>query len=209
MARDIEKKRRADRDYYHRHRDAIKERCGEYFKEYRANPENKRKRKKYLEKYYAISDNKKRHNEKSKRYYKKNKERILELGRKRYRAKKTEIAKYHAHYYKNNKEKVDEQNRRWRINNYDKWLSYGRNYFCKRDGDFSYEEWLMLQAEYDNKCAYCGKITGLTIDHVVPISRGGEHDIGNVLPSCHSCNSKKGTKLLSEWKPEMELVGLS
>jgi len=161
----------------------------------------------YFKQYHA--ENRKRRNENNKRNYERNKERISEQARKRYPAKKTEIAKRHAHWYENNKEKVDENNRRWRINNYDKWLSYGRNYWSRRNGDFSYEEWLMLQTEYDNKCAYCGKITKLTIDHVVPISRGGEHDIGNVLPACKSCNSKKNTKLLSEWIPEMELVGLA
>ncbi len=54
------------------------------------------------------------------------------------------------------------------------------------------------------KCSYCcEEIMGTTqVDHVVPISRGGRHAPDNLAPSCLRCNSSKGTKLLSEWKPE-------
>ena len=41
----------------------------------------------------------------------------------------------------------------------------------------------------------------MSIDHVVPLSRGGKHEIENLLPACRSCNSSKGAKLLEEWLP--------
>jgi 5-methylcytosine-specific restriction endonuclease McrA len=41
-------------------------------------------------------------------------------------------------------------------------------------------------------CQYCGKQTrGLTIDHVMPRSRGGQHTWENVVAACVSCNRKK------------------
>jgi 5-methylcytosine-specific restriction endonuclease McrA len=43
-------------------------------------------------------------------------------------------------------------------------------------------------------CAYCGKSVGpreLTMDHVVPIARGGRSVRGNVAPACKECNNKK------------------
>jgi 5-methylcytosine-specific restriction enzyme A len=43
-------------------------------------------------------------------------------------------------------------------------------------------------------CHYCGKaFTGdsLTMDHKVPLSRGGTTSRGNVVPSCKACNSEK------------------
>lgn len=49
-------------------------------------------------------------------------------------------------------------------------------------------------------CAYCGTDPAGTVDHVVPLSRGGHHDIWNLVPACRSCNDRKGTKLLSEWE---------
>jgi 5-methylcytosine-specific restriction endonuclease McrA len=47
-------------------------------------------------------------------------------------------------------------------------------------------------------CFYCGR-SGGTVDHVVPLSRGGQHAEGNLVPACRSCNSSKGDKLLIEW----------
>lgn len=48
-------------------------------------------------------------------------------------------------------------------------------------------------------CDYCGATENISIDHVVPISRGGKHVIENIVPACRTCNSSKGAKLLDEW----------
>ena len=43
-------------------------------------------------------------------------------------------------------------------------------------------------------CHYCGKRFKpgeLTMDHIVPLSRGGKSTKGNVVPSCKECNNKK------------------
>lgn len=47
-------------------------------------------------------------------------------------------------------------------------------------------------------CHYCGKHVGteaLTMDHVVPVARGGTSAKGNVVPACDACN--KGKKFLT------------
>lgn len=49
------------------------------------------------------------------------------------------------------------------------------------------------------RCTYCGGPGG-TVDHLVPLSRGGQHSEGNLAPACRSCNSSKGDKLLIEWR---------
>lgn len=51
-------------------------------------------------------------------------------------------------------------------------------------------------------CQYCFRlISGKpTIDHIVPLSRGGKHAKGNLVAACKSCNSSKGSKLLPEWR---------
>lgn len=48
------------------------------------------------------------------------------------------------------------------------------------------------------RCSYCGGPGG-TVDHVVPLNRGGRHAEGNLVPACKSCNSSKRDKLLIEW----------
>jgi 5-methylcytosine-specific restriction endonuclease McrA len=48
-------------------------------------------------------------------------------------------------------------------------------------------------------CVYCGSVENITIDHIVPLSRGGKHEASNLAPACFSCNSSKCNRLLSEW----------
>jgi 5-methylcytosine-specific restriction endonuclease McrA len=49
------------------------------------------------------------------------------------------------------------------------------------------------------KCVYCGTASGrLTLDHVVPRSRGGDSVWENVVTACSPCNLRKGDRLLDE-----------
>jgi 5-methylcytosine-specific restriction endonuclease McrA len=49
------------------------------------------------------------------------------------------------------------------------------------------------------RCVYCGTSGGrLTLDHVVPRSRGGDSVWENVVTSCAPCNLRKGNRLLEE-----------
>ncbi|MEK7689058.1 MAG: HNH endonuclease [Deltaproteobacteria bacterium] len=56
-------------------------------------------------------------------------------------------------------------------------------------------------------CYYCGKRfrpDELTMDHIVPIIRGGKTTKGNIVPCCKGCNSKKKYMLPMEWEEYME-----
>jgi|TARA_B100000073_G_C23426250_1_gene449298 hypothetical protein len=59
----------------------------------------------------------------------------------------------------------------------------GRNAIYVRDG---------------HKCQYCGATRRLTIDHVIPKSKGGTDDWENLVVACSSCNIKKGDKMLEQ-----------
>lgn len=41
------------------------------------------------------------------------------------------------------------------------------------------------------QCVYCGAKRDLTIDHVVPESRGGTDEVSNLVVACRSCNGRK------------------
>jgi 5-methylcytosine-specific restriction endonuclease McrA len=57
------------------------------------------------------------------------------------------------------------------------------------------KDWQEIKKEFKGKCAYCGRgDRNLTRDHFIPITKGGEHTRLNVIPSCRSCNSKKGNR---------------
>ena len=51
------------------------------------------------------------------------------------------------------------------------------------------------------ECKYCGKAltsTSGTVDHVVPVSRGGGHVWRNVVAACAKCNNRKADRTLAE-----------
>jgi len=54
-----------------------------------------------------------------------------------------------------------------------------------------------------NVCYYCESQTPakqLTMDHVIPISKGGRSEKSNLVPCCKSCNNKKKNLLTIEWE---------
>lgn len=56
-------------------------------------------------------------------------------------------------------------------------------------------------------CYYCGCQVGranLTMDHLVPLSRGGKSRKGNLVPACKECNNKKKYLLPLEWEEYLE-----
>ncbi len=56
-------------------------------------------------------------------------------------------------------------------------------------------------------CYYCRRRVGrehLTMDHVVPLSRGGKSKKGNIVPACKECNNKKKYMLPVEWQEYLE-----
>jgi len=59
---------------------------------------------------------------------------------------------------------------------------------------------MVLVARDGEQCAVCKATTDLAIDHVVPLSRGGDNELRNLRLLCRRHNSSKGNKLDSEWK---------
>jgi 5-methylcytosine-specific restriction endonuclease McrA len=51
-------------------------------------------------------------------------------------------------------------------------------------------------ARDDWTCQYCGSRSNLTVDHVVPRSKGGPSSWENIVASCAPCNRRKGNALL-------------
>ena len=57
------------------------------------------------------------------------------------------------------------------------------------------------------KCYYCEKAVppqALTMDHIVPLIRGGKSTKSNTVPACKDCNSKKKHFLPIEWEEYLE-----
>lgn len=50
-----------------------------------------------------------------------------------------------------------------------------------------------LLRKYGYSCLYCGE-KATTLDHIVPLHRGGTNFLWNLAPACRSCNAHKGAK---------------
>ncbi|PLX89183.1 MAG: HNH endonuclease [Desulfuromonas sp.] len=56
-------------------------------------------------------------------------------------------------------------------------------------------------------CHYCGESfppKELTLDHIVPVARGGRSTKGNCVPACKVCNNQKRSLLPIEWQEYLD-----
>lgn len=116
--------------------------------------------------------------ERSKAWYKKNRDRLR--------------AKYAA-----NPTSKKQQSKQWRLDNPEASVRAANNQRAQRHsalGSFTPEQWRAMKRIYGNECLACGSYGRLTVDHVIPIARGGGNDIANLQPLCKPCNQKKMTK---------------
>lgn len=79
------------------------------------------------------------------------------------------------------------------------------------EGTFSVAEWKAIKEKYKYFCPACGlkePEIKLTVDHIIPLSRGGENTIDNIQPLCKTCNGRKHIKTRAyEPSGQLKLVG--
>ena len=59
-------------------------------------------------------------------------------------------------------------------------------------------EWMRV----NNHCVYCGETSNLSVDHKIPLKRGGSHALDNIQRLCRKCNTRKNDSThdeLLEW----------
>lgn len=108
-----------------------------------------------------------------------------------------------AKFRRNNREKRSRQQSVYTKNNPDK-VSHlrhrRRDRISQAPSEFIPQKELdVLFSYFDNRCAYCFDMKPLTLDHIIPVARGGGYTLNNIAPCCKSCNSSKGSKELSDW----------
>lgn len=73
-------------------------------------------------------------------------------------------------------------------------------------------DWERIKERFEYRCAYCHNLIGkdkVTMDHVIPLSKGGRHAVGNIVPACNRCNQHKGSLTVVEFKRRMGMsIGL-
>lgn len=61
----------------------------------------------------------------------------------------------------------------------------------------------------DGKCYYCGNVykpAEITMDHKIPLARGGRSEKNNLVPACKECNNKKKYMLPVEWDEYLDNI---
>lgn len=112
-------------------------------------------------------------------------------------------SKQEADNYQKNKEIRREKARLYRKSNLEMVREYARNGFKRRRAaklgvisTLTTNEWIEIMKKYNGKCLCCGSSEKISIDHIIPISKGGGHVADNVQPLCISCNSSKSVKTI-------------
>ena len=124
---------------------------------------------------------------------------------KRYYSKKEEILAKNAEYRKKNHEHKLEIERASRARNIYKVRASSILSQAKRKKRLSECKVYLISDKdlnrlYNDKCYNCGSAENQSIDHRIPISRNGEHGIGNLMTLCRPCNASKKDKTIMEWK---------
>jgi 5-methylcytosine-specific restriction endonuclease McrA len=147
--------------------------------------------------------NPEKHRESVRRSRAANRQKHNEMSRRSKAAKREKYRESNANYRKAHQEKYKEYFRRWAKVNIEKVRETNRRAVHKRRllladtrCDLTIEQWNDIRRFYNYRCVYCGENKLLTQDHIVPVSKGGEHTASNIVPACRSCNSSKGNREL-------------
>lgn len=185
------------KQYYEDHREDIKAQSIQYYED------NKDKKKLYAKQYHK--NNKEKINAYLKRYYEDNKEKSCIWSKQYYRDNKKEIKAYVKQYRKDNKEHISVWMKQY--GQTPKGKAADKKSKQKRRAQkmgVNYEDFNSSEVfERDGyRCQLCGKKTRPdyknpyhplypNLDHIIPLSKGGEHSKQNTQCLCRRCNMKK------------------
>ena len=191
-----------------------------YKKQYYKN--NKDKISEKDKRYYK--NNKEKINERHKKYRDKHKEEKKEYDKKYYQKHKEEKKEYHKQYYQNNRKEILEKCKQYRDGHKEERSEYNKQYYQDnpeiyfnnnnkrrqleedRGDGITKDQWLEMMDFFGWRCAYSGEILGdnRSIDHIIPLSLEGEHEIWNCVPMNKSYNSSKYTSDMLEWYTQQD-----
>ncbi len=138
----------------------------------------------------------------NRRWREANRDRVRECHRQWYEANRDRARENGRRWQGANPGKACEKSRRWREANPGKVREKDHRRRARKKGATIGPVDEAAIHERDKVCIYCGSDQDLTIDHLIPLARGGPHCQDNLAVACRRCNSSKGTKTYEEFTIE-------
>ncbi len=136
---------------------------------------------------------------KKKIYYAINVLRLRQKAKENYRVKVKDRVEQKRIYRQTHREICINSRRKYKLTHRailrERTLRYRRRIRRAKIRDFTANQWEQLQILYNHRCVYCHQRNKgtLTRDHIIPVSKGGNHTWTNIVPACRQCNGKKFT----------------
>jgi len=134
-------------------------------------------------------------------FYKKNPEKIKSRAAKYFQENREVQNQNRKVFYLNNFQRHADNSKKWAENNPIKVRAIKAANRAKRNKAPRY---LVTSKEIEQMiskpCFYCNQSGSSHLDHIVPLSRGGSHSIGNLIGACAKCNLTKNAKTIMEWR---------
>jgi len=145
-------------------------------------------------------------------YLKRNRAKVNARKKARYYSKPEEICAKNAEYREKNYERRLEIEQASRAKNKEKWRPAKNARQSARYRALKENQFVILNKElrqvYEAPCYNCGSMENQTLDHLIPLSKGGRHSVGNIGTLCSSCNSSKHARTITEWKHSKRMLGV-
>jgi len=154
-------------------------------------------------------------------WYSKNRDKVAAYDSARYEIKKDYYSEQSKRYHAANKDEINARRKRWESENKDYLKEYGIAYNktpagkaraangrhkrrAKMKGSGIPSAVIVQMMDDSSECPYCKSCYDSgrkkkSLDHKIPISKGGEHVLENLLICCLSCNHKKRTRTAEQW----------
>jgi len=193
-----------------------KERVTEIKKLYYKN--NKAKTDEYQKQYR--NEHKDKQAKYTKIYAEKNKEKIKKVKQQYVKNNSEYISEWHKQYSIDNKEELAKKAKKYYKNNPQVRRLANQKYKARKKElpcELTVKQWETIKDYFNNSCAYCGATEErhnniykeqLHQEHFIPLSKGGEYTLNNIIPSCRSCNCSKGNDDFFKWYPKKECYNI-
>jgi 5-methylcytosine-specific restriction endonuclease McrA len=152
-----------------------------------------------------VKDNAEHFREYIKKWQAENHDKVLEAGRRHNEKHKAEVIEYRKRYRETHREALIEWFKQYNLDNREIKTISTQRYRARKlllPSTLTSKQWETIKQHFNNKCAYCGKELPLSQDHFIAIKSSGEYGLNNIVASCRSCNSSKGSKDFFGWYPK-------